>query len=73
MGRIAVYFVNNHAVEYDRDKASFKDGETFFTLSEDVREEDAYSSLVDDGRSLINWDNVCFVRAVKEKDPLEED
>lgn len=74
MSKIAVYFVNNHAVEFDRDKVCFKgSGETFFTLSETYQEEDLYSSLVTDGKALVNWENVAFVKEAKEKNPLEEE
>lgn len=74
MSKLAVYFVNNHAVEFDRDKVTFKgNGESFFTLSDTYQEEDLYSSLVKDGKVLVNWENVAFVREVKEKNPLEED
>lgn len=74
MSKLAVYFVNNHAVEFDRDKVAFKgSGESFFTLSDTYQEEDLYSSLVKDGKALVNWENVAFVREVKEKNPLEED
>lgn len=74
MSKLAVYFVNNHAVEFDRDKVTFKgSGESFFTLSDTYQEEDLYSSLVKDGKALVNWENVAFVREVKEKNPLEED
>lgn len=74
MSKLAVYFVNNHAVEFDRDKVTFKgSGESFFTLSDTYQEEDLYSSLVKDGKALVNWENVAFVREVKEKNPLEDE
>lgn len=74
MGRIAVYFVNNHMVEFDRDKVTFKgSGESFFTLSDTYLEEDSYSNLVADGKALINWENVAFVKEAKEKNPLEDE
>lgn len=74
MSKLAVYFVNNHAVEFDRDKVAFKgSGESFFTLSDTYQEEDLYSSLVKDGKALVNWENVAFVREVKEKNPLEDE
>ena len=73
MGKIIVYFTNNHAVEFDPKKVSFKDGETFFRLSEDERTDDLYSNLVTDGKALINWNNVAFVKEKTEHNPLEED
>ena len=73
MGKIIVYFTNNHAVEFDPGKVSFKDRDTFFRLSEDEREEDLYSTLVTGGKALINWDNVAFVKEKAEHNPLEED
>ena len=72
-GRITVFFVNNHAVEFDQDKVAFKGGdESFFTLSDAYPAEDLYPRLVADGRSLINWENVCFVKEAKRK-TLDED
>lgn len=74
MGKIVVYFNNNHAVEFDRDKVAFKgSGETFFSLSDSYEGEDAYANLVTDGKALINWENVAFVKEAKEHNPLEED
>ena len=76
MSNIKVYFVDNHTLIADRDKVSFKDksGE-FFTLSDGFKEEDQYSRLIDDGRVLVNWDNVCFVVDIGDetkKEPYEE-
>ena len=74
MRKIVVYFTNNHAVEFDREKAAFKDSNgTVFTLSEAYNDEDAYSDLVTDGKALINWDNVAFVKESKEHNPLDDD
>lgn len=75
MSRITVFFVNNHAVDFDRDKVSFCDsGNCFFDFSEIEKkeEEKMYSFLVKDGRALVNWDNVAFVRESREKHPDDD-
>ena len=71
MDRITVFFHDCRAVTFDRDKVSFCSGDgTFFDLCEAEKPEDEkkYSALVRDGKALVNWDNVCFVKESAEKD-----
>ena len=64
--RIRIYFVDNHVLEIEREKAAFTAGmDTFFDLigaRGDVLMD--YAEIVRDGRVLINWDNVCFVKEI---------
>lgn len=64
--RIRIYFVDNHVLEIEREKAAFTSGDgMFFCMSEALREMELnYSEIVRDGRVLINWDNVCFVKEI---------
>ena len=72
--KITVFFNTNHAVEYDRDKVAFKGSDaSFFTFSESYQEEDYYAKLLDDGRALVNWDNVCYVRESVKRNELDDD
>lgn len=76
MSNVKIYFSGNRTLIADRDKVSFKDksGE-FFALSDGFKEADQYSRLIDEGRVLVNWDNVCFVVDVGDeemKEPYEE-
>lgn len=65
--RIAVYFANNNKAEFDREKICFRAGDgTVFELGNSYHEEDNYANLVADGRTMINWDNVCFVKEAPE-------
>ena len=73
MGKIVAYFNNNHAVEFEREKALFKNNTEVFSLSNLYDDEDTYANLVKDGKALINWENVAFVKEAKEHNPLEED
>lgn len=67
--RIAVYFVNNNKAEFDREKICFRVGDgTIFELGNNYQDEDDYANLVVDGRTMINWDNVCFVKECAEQD-----
>ena len=71
MDRITVFFHDCRAVTFDRDKVSFCSGDgTFFDLCEAEKPEDEkkYSALVRNGKALVNWDNVCFVKESTEKD-----
>ena len=71
MDQITVFFHDCRAVTFDRDKVSFCSGDgTFFDLCEAEKPEDEkkYSALVRNGRALVNWDNVCFVKECAEKD-----
>ncbi len=72
MDRITVYFVDNHKVSFDRDKATFRaeDG-SVFTLAPDDREDAYIHELASDGKALINWSNVCYVKEYTE--PREDD
>lgn len=73
--QITVFFLNNHAVTFDRDRVSFSGDGICFDFEEEERPEElkTYSALVTDGRALVNWDNVCYVRESPEKDPLDDD
>lgn len=71
--RIVVYFSNGFKAEFDRDKVAFKDRDgTFFTLSNVYPQEDDYVNLVSEGRTFINFDNVCYVQEEKEPADYEE-
>ena len=58
--QITVFFLNNHAVTFDRDRVSFSGDGVFFDFEEKERPDELkkYSALVTDGRVLVNWDNV---------------
>ncbi len=67
MSKIIVFFVDDHKAVFDRDKVSFTDHNgTFFTLSGDYQGEEQYARLLDDGRALVNYSNVCFIREYEE-------
>lgn len=63
--RIRIYFVDNHMMEIEREKAAFTNGVGFFDLigaREGLTMD--YADIVRDGRALVNWDNVCFVKEI---------
>ena len=63
--RIRIYFVDNHVLEIEREKAVFTRGDECFDLSETKEDKKTiYGELVRDGRAMINWDNVCFVKEI---------
>lgn len=74
--KITVFFTDNRAVTFDRDKVAFCDGgNLFFDFSEIEKpeEEKKYSSLVKNGNALVNWNNVCYVKELAEKnDPYDD-
>ena len=74
MGRqIMVYFVDNHKALMDRDKVLFRDADgTCFAVSDDYKEEDEYASLIADGKALVNWQNVCWIREYTPKDDEDD-
>ena len=76
MSRVKIYFMDNHTLTVERDKVAFSGGGIFFDFCETDRpdEEKRYSALLNDGRVLVNWDNVCFVveDTEEKKDPYEE-
>lgn len=73
--RIKIYFQGHHTLLAERDKVGFQrvDG-TFFTLSDQYTGTEEYPGLIDEGRVLVNWENVLFVtkEMQEEKDPYEE-
>lgn len=73
MGKLVVYFVNNCKVEFDKENVAFNgDGIVFDFLPFDRPEEEKmYSALVENGRALVNWKNVCYVKE-KPEDPGDE-
>lgn len=69
MSRIMVYFRDGQKAGFDRDKVSFSNGgDNVFSFSE-KSEANTFSGLIDDGKALVNWHNVCFVREIE---PLPE-
>lgn len=64
-----VYFNDGKRAPFDRDKTSFRSGESYFTLSKTFQGVENYADVLDDGRALINWDSVAFVRMIQEEDP----
>ncbi len=73
MSRIKVYFIDEHKAVFDRDKVSFRGSDgAFFSFSEEIEEDCCYSDLVSDGRVMVNWDNVCFVREIEEEEEPED-
>lgn len=71
MDKITVYFHDCRAVTFDRDKVAFCSGDgMFFDFCGEEKPEEMkrYSALVRDGKSLVNWDNVCFVKEHTERD-----
>lgn len=67
--RVRIYFVDNHVLEIEREKAVFCGGNgLFFCLSEGLREQEMnYTEIVREGRVMVNWDNVCFVKEVNQE------
>ena len=71
MDKITVYFHDGRAVTCDRDKVAFCSGDgMFFDFCGEEKPEEMkrYSALVRDGKALVNWDNVCFVKEHTERD-----
>lgn len=71
MDKITVYFHDFRAVTFDRDKVAFCSGDgMFFDFCGEEKPEEMkrYSALVRDGKALVNWDNVCFVKEHTERD-----
>lgn len=71
MDKITVYFHDCRAVTFDRDKVAFCSGDgMFFDFCGEEKPEEMkrYSALVRDGKALVNWDNVCFVKEHTERD-----
>ena len=62
MNEIVVYFRDGHKVVFERDKVAFMDGNgSCFAFSEYYTESE-YMHLLDDGKAIVNWDNVCWVK-----------
>lgn len=71
-GDMMVYFSNGCKAPFQRDKTSFKDRDgIFFSFSEVYQGEEEYSKLLDDGRAVINWENVSFVKGIEKHGELE--
>jgi len=66
--KITVYFVDNQKAVFDVDKVSFMRSDGFCFNLTDTSDgiERTYAELVADGKVLINWDNVCFVKEAPE-------
>lgn len=63
MSRIMVYFQDGQKAGFDRDKVNFTNGgDNVFSLSKASNEEESFNQLIDDGKALVNWNTVCFVR-----------
>ena len=60
MKELVVYFNNGRMVRLPEDKA------LFVNLGQPVDEE--YMPDTSDGKAVINWSNVCFVRAWQESE-----
>lgn len=77
MKKIVVYFNNNNKLEHPNDKTLFsdKEGRIFsFSENEGVPAHDGYySDIVREGKILINWENVSFVKFVEGKEEKEQD
>lgn len=76
MSKIVVYFIDDHKAIFDRDKVVFENSDGLFSaLSEAFPAEKACSEILNSGKALVNWANVCFVRALnseEERDLYEE-
>ena len=71
-GDMMVYFSNGCKAPFWRDRTSFKDKDgSFFTLSEAYQGEENYSTLLDEGRAVINWENVSFVKGIDKREQLD--
>ena len=70
---IMVYFMDNRKVKFDRDKATFRteDGNVF-TLDDSQAEEGYFHDLTTDGKALINWSNVCYVKDAPDLDEFDD-
>ena len=74
MDKITVFFQDGRVMTYDRNKVAFRTSRgALFDFCDDEHTLvglKKYHELVRDGRTLVNWSNVCFVR---EQAKQEED
>lgn len=63
MKKIVVYFCNNN-------KAQFDDGCVYIETSQRPDADDIIRDAME-GCSVVNWNNVCFIRAVEEREAEE--
>ena len=72
MDKITVYYRDGRVMTYDRNKVAFlldRGGIIDFCDDEHtVVGLKKYHELVRDGRALVNWSNVCFVREQTKRD-----
>ncbi len=59
---LGVYFSNGNKAIFDSKEVSFMQGGNCFSFAEGQPEHMNYASMVEDGRVVVNWDNVCFVK-----------
>lgn len=67
MKKIKIYFQNCNTAVLPADKTAFRCGDYFFDFSNQVVHT---PELVGDGRVLVNWDAVAWVREYMEEDAL---
>ena len=66
--KLMVYFTNDYRAQFDKDKVVFV-SDPFAMMNETL-----VQSYIEEGRSVVNWDNVSFVKEIEERDtvPYEE-
>ena len=62
--KLMVYFTNDYRAQFDADKVVFV-SDPFATMNETL-----VQSHIEEGRSVVNWDNVCFIREIEERDTV---
>lgn len=73
MDKITVFFQDGRVMTYDRNKVAFGTASgALFDFCDDEHSSivgmKQYHELVRDGRALVNWSNVCFVREQAKRD-----
>ena len=61
--KICVYFNNNYRAVFDRVDV--------FIVKDDIGHE-LIPDKIKDQRTVVNWDNVCFIRPYEEKEESDE-
>lgn len=61
MKKLAVYFSNNNKTVFDLDRVEI------ITNSQVRSNGDLIVSDAADGLCVVNWDNVCYIKAIEER------
>lgn len=70
MRKIKVYFQNCNTAVLPADKTAFRCGDYYFDFSDQDNGVVHTPELVGDGRVLVNWDAVAWVREYVEEETL---